>query len=81
MGVVDLSTGKPISEAPPEPNLLNALKGLGARIEDGTLEVEGFYLITDAGFSVDSSLTIEQAITMLEREKFRILCMAEGVKL
>lgn len=81
MSVVDLSTSKPISAAPPTPNLLSALKRLVARIEDGTLKVDGFYLITDAGMSIDNGLTIEQALTMLEREKFRILCMAEGVKL
>jgi hypothetical protein len=80
MSVVDLSTGKPIDKAPPAPNLLNALKMLVRRIEDGSLQVDSFYLITDQ-FSTDNGLTIQEAITMLEREKFRILCMSEGVKL
>lgn len=81
MSIVEIGTRKPIVQAPAAPSLLNALKRLVDLIEDGTLKAEGFYLITDAGLSMDSGLTIEQAVTMLEREKFRILCMAEGVKL
>ena len=80
MSVVDLSTGKPITEAIPAPNLIDALKKLIARIEDGTIEVESFYLITDQ-LSADNGLTVQQAICLLEREKFRILCMSEGIKL
>lgn len=80
MSVIDLGTRQPIDKEPPVPNILNALKMLVSRIEDGSLKVESFYLIAD-GFSLDSGLTIEQAVTTLEREKFRILCMSEGVKL
>lgn len=83
MSVVDLSTGKTITEAPEAPTLVNALKGLVKRIEDGTLKVGGFYLIAEAGeqtYSFDNGLTAGDAITILEREKFRILCMLEGVK-
>ncbi len=80
MSVVDLS-GRKITEAPAAPHLLSALKRLAARLEDGSLKVDGFYLITDAGMSIDNGLSVEQALTMLEREKFRILCMSEGVKL
>lgn len=87
MSVVDLATGKPrdgVAPETPKLKLLGALKHLVGRIEDGTFAPEGFYLIAhagDEGMAVDSGLTVNEAITMLEREKFRILCMAEGVKL
>ena len=83
MSVVDLS-GKPIDEAPPVPNLANTLKDVLRRVEDGTMAAENFYLIVDCGtkrHSFDNGLTADQAITMLEREKFHILCAIEGVKL
>lgn len=82
MSVVDLS-GKLIDEAPPKPTLANTLKGVIARIEDGTMAAESFYLIVDCGtkrHSFDNDLTASQAITILERERFHILCMLEGVK-
>lgn len=66
------------------PDLAHALRGLVKRIEDGTLKVEGFYLIADCGeqaLSFDNGLTATEAVMMLEREKFRVLCMLEGVKL
>ena len=85
MSVVDLTTRKPVTEQPKAPTLVNSLKTVIARIEDGSLDVDGFYVIaqcTDgARHSFDNGLSGEQAITMLEREKFAILCMLEGVKL
>ena len=80
MSVVDLS-GKPIDEAPPKLTLANTLKGVLSRIEDGTMAAENFYLIVDYGtkrHSFDNGITADQAITMLEREKFTILCALEG---
>lgn len=85
MGVVDIGTRKPVvGEAPKGPTLVDALKKMIERIEDGTLPVEGFYLIADCGtasHSFDNGLTATEAVMMLEREKFRVLCMLEGVKL
>ena len=84
MSVVDLATGEPISSDGQDPAVLIALRRVLAAAEDGSLALEGFYLIADAGKetrSYDSGLTLESAICMLEREKFRILCMSEGVKL
>ena len=85
MSVVDLS-GRPLAgEIPDDQNLLNLLKRLVAEIESGEREIESFYLITDRDcgkqmHSFDSGLTAQEAITMLEREKFHILCAIEGVK-
>ena len=82
MTVVNLATGEPISEAIERPNLVAALKSLIERVESGELKVENFYLIVDCGtkrHSFDNELTANQAITLLEREKFHILCMLEGV--
>lgn len=86
MSVVDLSTGRPISAEPKKPPLVEALQGLIERINNGTLELETFYLIAEADggkerYSFDNGLTGSEVITMLEREKFRILCMIEGVNL
>ena len=81
MSVVDLS-GKPIDEASPKPTLVNVLKGVIDRIEDGTMVAENFYLIVDCGtkrHSFDNGLAADQAITMLEREKFTILCALECI--
>ena len=86
MSVVDL-TGHPVSgEIQDDRVVLTLLKRLVTDIESGELTIEDFYLIIDseAGkktHSFDNGLSLMQAITMLEREKFRILCMAEGVKL
>jgi hypothetical protein len=82
MSVVDLATGRPVSEAPEEPTLLNSLKAVIAAIESGELKAERFYLIVDGGTqspSFDSGLTASDAIVMLEREKFHILCALAGV--
>lgn len=72
--------------------VLQTLKDLVRDIEDGEISVETFYLVVfgdkravGSGVSEpmtinrDSGLTIEQAVTLLEREKFRILCAADGV--
>lgn len=84
MTVVDL-TGKPIAEAPPDrEDLVTVLSGILASIKAGEIRPEGFYLILDIGATIksfDSGLTIAQGVHMLEREKFCILCAAEGVKL
>ncbi len=70
-----------------------ALRNLLENIESGEIGVEQFYLIAqgdsrllpNGGVSepmmrgYDSGLTIEQAVMMLEREKFRILCAADGI--
>ena len=80
MTVVDLTTRKPVDQgAPKGPALIEALKRLIERVEGDPTNIESFYLIAD-NFSADNGLTAEQAITMLEREKFRILCMLDGVK-
>ena len=82
MSIIDLATGKPVNQgAPKGPPLVEALRRLIERIEDDPAQtIEAFYLIAD-GISADSGLTAAEAIVMLEREKFRILCMLEGVKL
>ena len=86
MSVVDL-TGRPVvGDVPDNKNCLNLLKLLVAEIESGERIVEDFYLITDCNCgketrSFDNGLSLMQAITMLEREKFRLLCMSEGVNL
>jgi hypothetical protein len=83
MTVVDLASGKPITEALAKPNLVDALKGLVARIESGDIKVENFYLIADCGehtYSFDNELTAAEAIVLLEREKFCILCALSGIK-
>jgi len=77
-----------------DPGALESLKALVAEVEAGEISVETFYLAVygsrrlDRDGNVtepltrayDSGLTIEQAVTLLEREKFRILCAADGVK-
>ena len=71
------------NKAPPAPNLLNALKDLIARIESGELSVENFYLIAECKsgktHSFDNELTASEAIVLLEREKFHILCALDGI--
>lgn len=73
--------------------VLETLKALVRDIEDGEISVETFYLIAlgdkrltyDGQVSEpmtvarDSGLTVNEAVTLLEREKFRILCAADGV--
>lgn len=86
MTVVDLSGRPVVGDIPDNENCLNLLKRLVAEIESGERTVEDFYLILDHDCgktvgSFDSGLTAQEAITMLEREKFHILCMIEGVKL
>ena len=75
------------------PDVLRTLKDLVASIEGGEISVETFYLVVFGdrhmakGGSVtepftqgyDSNLTIAEAVALLEREKFRILCAADGV--
>ena len=85
MTVVDLSGAPVAGDIPDNQNLLNLLKRLVVEIESGERVVEDFYLITDRNCgkeirSFDSGLTAQEAITMLEREKFHILCAIEGVK-
>ena len=86
MSVVDL-TGRPVTgEVQDDHVLLTLLKRLVAEIESGDRVIEDFYLITDRDggkemHSFDNGLTAQEAITMLEREKFHILCMIEGIKL
>jgi hypothetical protein len=81
--ILDLS-GKRIDKVPDAPTLLNSLKALVSRIESGELKVESFYLIaeceTGQTHSFDNSLTAGEAIVMLEREKFHILCALAGIK-
>lgn len=81
--VVDLATGEAIEAAPETPNLVNSLKSLLARIESGELDVENFYLIVECTsgktHSFDNGITACQAISMLEREKFAMLCALSGV--
>jgi hypothetical protein len=84
MTVVDFATGEPITEAIEKPNLLNTLRQLVARVESGDLNVENFYLIADCGtkwISFDNGMTAGDAITLLEREKFHILCVLQGIEL
>lgn len=84
MTVVDL-TSKPIAAPPPDQeDLATVLAGILASIQSGEIKPDGFFLILDIGETIksfDSGLTISQAVHMLEREKFCILCAAEGVKL
>ena len=83
MSVIDLASGKPVVQDTGEPIVLRALKSLIKRIEEDGLPAESFYLIVDCGtkrHSFDSGITAEAAITMLERERFHILCMLEGIK-
>ena len=84
MTVVELATGKPVTEAIEKPNLLAALRGLIERIESGELDVERFYLIVECSsgktHSFDNRLMASDAIVMLEREKFHILCMLQGIE-
>ena len=83
MTVVDLATGQPVDEPPETPNLINSLRQIIARVESGELDVENFYLIAECKsgqtHSLDSNLTAAEAIVLLEREKFHILCALHGV--
>ena len=84
MSVVDLATGAPITEPIEKPSLLGALRTLVGRIESGELDVERFYLIAECSsgktHSFDNDLTASDAIVMLEREKFHILCVLQGIE-
>ena len=65
-----------IGKPPDDQNILNLLKRLVVEIESGERVIEDFYLITDRDCgkqirSFDNGLTAQEAITMLEREKFR----------
>lgn len=83
MTVVNLATGEAIEAVPETPNLVNSLKSVLARIESGDLDVENFYLIVECTsgktHSFDNGITACQAISILEREKFAILCGLNGV--
>lgn len=86
MSVVDLSGRLIVDKVQDNNIILTLLKRLVAEIESGERSVEDFYLIaeSEAGkktSSFDNGLTVMQAVMMLEREKFRILCATEGVKL
>ena len=84
MTIVDLATRETIAEVPRHESLPDQLRQLAGDIENGSIKLESYYLIVEAaGDSVasDSGLTISEAIFCLEREKFRILCMAQGIKI
>lgn len=67
-----------------DPGFVSKLRLLADMIENGEIIIEQFYFVAHGGVenpvycTHDSGLTISEAVFLLEREKFRILSMAES---